>query len=395
MLLCAVSAAVSAQAATPIYFDEITRHRAAFTNNNRGEEGIKFACSVAQLAEIDKQMAAYFLRLGIKTALVKSRLDTEAATLIFTLTTPATDFSTLDFHSRPEMEIQDQLIFLPSIAGTHNKVVTVSEKEIVLALMQHGRLTEFSGEQCSAQVFIDHVKIRQNTVAWIESLEWIWPNGGKAKWNKKYWKKGTPLRGVTPSVAIADVFENQHKYTIGCYTATKLAMIHGILDYYHRIKKSPLDVSRIEQRLLIDSEPLVDLEPRAFWSFESDFDFSELWQNGKLLEMQYNIPAQNLVPGDWVYLRNTDLKTKDKIGYEGSNAIYLGRGKFDDYYNDHNHSYSLHEKLNEVFQWRNGVFNRVRDKDKEVPLTKDELNALEASPNEGGLLMDTRLFFVR
>ncbi len=252
-----------------------------------------------------------------------------------------------------------------------------------MSLLQHGRLTEFAGSQCSLQVFRDHVGIRQNIVAWAENIEWNWPDGKRAQWNKRYWKKGTPLPGVSASKAVKEAFLNQEKYSIGCYTATKLVMIHGVLDYYARIKKSPTDLAEIERRLMAnDSDPLVRIEPRAVWAFEEDFDASELWQKGKLLEMRYNIPARNFVPGDWGYLLNTDPITAKKIGYEGSNAIYLGRGKFDDYYNDHNHSYLFREKLDEVYQWRNKVFSRRRDMAKVHPLTERDIEKLEAIPKK-------------
>jgi len=194
-------------------------------------------------------MLAYLTQLGIAPTLVNHAFLANADSLIFQLATPPEDPSTVDLRFRPEMEINDQLISLPSRHGNPTTVLTVSEKEIVLSLMQHGRLTEFSGNQCSFQVFRDHVGIHQNIVVWAENVEWSWPDENLVQWNKRYWKKG------------------------------------------------------------------------------------------KLLEMRYNIPARNFVPGDWGYLLNADLITAKKIGYEGSNATYLGRGKFDDYYNDHNHSY--------------------------------------------------------
>lgn len=249
--------------------------------------------------------------------------------------------------------------------------------------MQHGRLTEFAGSQCSLQVFRGHVGIRQNIVAWAQNVEWNWPDGKRAQWNKRYWNKGMPLPGVSVSKAVKEAFLNQEKYSIGCYAATKLVMIHGVLDYYARIKKSPTNLAEIERRLMAnDSAPLVRIEPRAVWAFEEDFDASELWQKGKLLEMRYNIPARNFVPGDWGYLLNTDPITTKKIGYEGSNAIYLGRGKFDDYYNDHNHSYLFREKLDEVYQWGNKIFSRRRDMDKVHPLTERDIEKLEAIPKK-------------
>jgi len=381
-------------AANPDFLADQIKHRQTFTNNDHGEEGVKFSCGKEQLQDVEREMLAYLTRLGIPPTLVNHSFSANAKSLIFQLATPSGDVSTVDLRFRPEMEISDQLVSLPSRHGNPTTVLTVSEKEIVLSLMQHGRLTEFSGNQCRFQVFRDHVGIRQNIVAWAENVEWNWPDGKRAQWNKRYWKKGTPLPGVSLSKAVADAFLNQEKYSIGCYTATKLVMIHGVLDYYARIKNSPADVAEIEQRLMAnDSDPLVQIESRAVWAFEEDFDASELWQKGKLLEMRYNIPARNFVPGDWGYLLNTDPITAKKTGYEGSSAIYLGRGKFDDYYNDHNHSYLFREKLDEVYQWRNKVFSRRRDMAKVHPLTERDIEKLEATPEKGGLVMDMRVYF--
>ena len=381
-------------AASPDFLAEKIKHRQAFTNNDQGEEGVKFSCGKEQLKDVERDMLAYLTQLGIPQALVNHRISANTDSVIFQLATPPEDISTVDLRFRPEMEISDQLISLPSRHGKPTTVLTVSEKEIVLSLMQHGRLTEFSGDQCSFQVFRDHVGIRQNIVAWAENIEWNWPDGKRAQWNKRYWNKGTPLPGVSVSKAVKDAFLNQEKYSIGCYTATKLVMIHGVLDYYARIKKSPTDLAEIERRLMANnSDPLVRIEPRAVWAFEEDFDASELWQKGKLLEMRYNIPARNFVPGDWGYLLNTDPITAKKIGYEGSNTIYLGRGKFDDYYNDHNHSYLFREKLDEVYQWRNKVFSRRRDMAKVHPLTERDIEKLEATPEKDGLIMDMRVYF--
>jgi len=80
-----------------------------------------------------------------------------------------------------------------------------------------------------------------------------------------------------------------------------------------------------------------------------------------------------------------------EIGVEGSNFIYLGRNKFDDYYNDNGHSYTYKQKLNEVYQWRNGVFSRHRDASKMRPLSQEELDQLGKAPSEDGLVMEFRV----
>jgi hypothetical protein len=71
-------------------------------------------------------------------------------------------------------------------------------------------------------------------------------------------------------------------------------------------------------------------------------------------------------------------------------VIYLGRNRFDDFYDDHNHSYTYEQKLDEVYQWRNGVFSRLRDAKKIKPLTAEEQALLGNTPDAGGLQLDIR-----
>lgn len=108
------------------------------------------------------------------------------------------------------------------------------------------------------------------------------------------------------------------------------------------------------------------------WSFESDSTQEDRVRLGKLLAIQFGIPSRNFIPGDWSYFLNTDAQTHGKTGYEGSNAVYLGRGRFSDFYNDHHHYYTYKDKVHEVFQWRNRVFNARRDVAKVQPLAAPE-----------------------
>ncbi len=358
-----------------------------------GDEGIRFACPPSQLEKIEVGMEPYLASLDIDSAWVVKKAVRAANTLVYTLNTPREDTNTLDLKDRPELGIREHIAYLlPAPNGKTRKVSTVSKKEILLALLQHGRLTEFKGADCDIEVLKDHVGIRQNIVAWAENLEWGWPDGNSATWNKKYWKRGTPRRGVPLHVAVADVFLRQDKYSIGCYTATKLAMLQGVLDYFRRIKRDRAQTKQVEDRLLADREPLVGIEPGKMWDFETDFDPKERGRPGKILTIRYGVAPKNFVPGDWMYFLNTDPVTRKKTGYEGSNAIYLGRGRFDDYYNDNGHSYTFKEKLDEVFQWRNGVFSRSRDRARIKPLTPPELERLTRTPAEGGIVTDLRVF---
>lgn len=354
------------------------------------DEGIRFSCKPEQLPTIALDMDAYLDSLGISPGLVIKKSPPQQGTLIYTLNTPENDFSTLNFSERPEFRIHDDILSLPTRQGKEKMVSVVSKKEILLALLQHGRLTEFKGDACTVQALEDHVGIRQNTTAWAGNLNWVWPDGDYAQWNKAYWNRGTPQSGVPLHEALNDVFLNPESYSFGCYTSAKMVIVQGILDYYRRVKKDPVQLQRVEKRLYIDHDPLVDIEPGAMWSFEKDFNPGELHRPGKLLKLARQIAPKNFVPGDWVYFLNTDPVTYEKTGYEGSNPIYLGRNKFADYFNDHHHAYSYEQKMDQVYQWRNGVFSFSRDRAKRVPLSTEEMEHLGETPDEGGIVMDYR-----
>ena len=181
------------------------------------------------------------------------------------------------------------------------------------------------------------------------------------------------------------------RYALGCYTATKLIVMQGVLDYYRRIKQDMETTEAIERRLMRDGDPLAYIEPGTAWYFEKDSTQQDRDRSGKLVTMVRGVAPDNFVPGDWVYFLNTDPITYEKTGYEGSNAIYLGRGKFEDYYNDNNHNYTYKDKLLEVYQWRHHVFSRERDVAKIHPLNAAEIQALGRTPESGGLELDYRL----
>ena len=350
---------------------------------------VVFNCPAQGVSQVQSRVESYFSELGISASLYEKSISDSKVT--YQLTTPEYDTTTLYLKYRPEFGIKEETVQLPGARGKLHEVTTVSRKEIVLALLQHGRTTTLQGKECDVQALVDHVGIRQNTVAWAEDLEWGWPDGGSASWNKKYWNRGTLVEGASLNEAMTDIFVNRSKYGIGCYTATKFIMIQGVLDYYHRVKKDKAMEELVTSRLMADKEALVDIEPGLMWKFEADFDPAELTRPGKILSIQHSVAPGNFVPGDWSYFLNTDPVSYAKTGYEGSNAVYLGRNSFNDHYNDNDHHYTYHEKLAMVYQWRNGVFSRSRDYAKIMPLTGTDFNALERTPGEGGLLFDFRV----
>ncbi|HEY6094934.1 MAG TPA: hypothetical protein VIU93_08275 [Gallionellaceae bacterium] len=351
---------------------------------------VTFHCP-AQVPALQHGVPNYLRTLGISATQVAQTLDARSGELTFALTTPPSDTRTLDLFMRPDFALSTERVSLPTATRGKMRVLnTVSRKEIMLALLQHGRVTSFSGESCSVEALSDRVGLRQNIVAWAEQLNWDWPDGGPARWNTKYWNRGTPIPGVSLHAAVMDAFLHQDKYAMGCYTATKLVMVQGTLDYYSRVKRDPVRTRRVEKALLADGDPLVGIEPGSMWSFEKDYDAQEMAHKGKLLKLYSAVAAGNFIPGDWGYIVNTDPVSEQKTGYEGSNAIYLGRNRFDDYYNDNDHSYTYEQKLDEVYQWRNGVFSRSRDAAKIQHLTPEQQALLSNTPEGGGLQLDVR-----
>ena len=233
---------------------------------------VEFHCH-ARINVLQRGLAAYLQVLKIPVTQVAQTVDPHSGSLKLALKTSPADTRTLDFYMRPEFALSTEKVRLPtSIKGKMRVLNTVSRKEIMLALMQHGRVTIFQDEACSVEALSDRVGVRQNIVAWSEHLNWDWPDGGPAKWNPKYWTRGTPNPGVSLHDAVMDAFIHQEKYAMGCYTATKLVIVQGTLDYYSRVKRDPLRTSKVEKELLSDGDPLVGIEPGRMWNFESDFD---------------------------------------------------------------------------------------------------------------------------
>lgn len=350
-------------------------------------EGLVFECDETKIKRIETQLNQYFNKLNIEEEFFHKELQKNS--IRFNLKNNTPDTSTLYIRWEPKYKIEDEIVYLPTSTG-QKEVITVSKKEILLALMQSGRKTIFSGQSCDFEAFEDHLQVRQMIVAWAENLHWKFPDGGGAQWNQSYWKDGTLKPNKPLLEAMTDFFINPDECSVGCYTATKIVIIQGVLDYYQRIKKDPAKANQVKKILRSDGEVLVNIEPDAMWHFLKKDQPEIKSKNGKLLSVKHNIAPLNFIPGDWVYFINTDPKSSDKPGYEGSNSIYMGRAKFDDFYNDNGHYFFYHEKLLEVYNWRHGVFSRSNDYDKLQPLSSDLLNILGLSPQKGGLVLDTR-----
>jgi hypothetical protein len=351
--------------------------------------GIVFDCPASDLNTLDKRVSLYLKSVGVASSDYSVITDAQRGILSFHLNDGRGGTDTLELIELPEFNLREEVVKLPH-KNRLRSVVTVSKKEILLAMMQRGRQTAFSGPACTADALKDQVGVRQNIVAWTESAEWAWVDGRRSKWNPKYWSAGNYKSQHPLQEALSNVFVQPDKYFFGCYTATKLLVAYTVLDYYDRVKHDERTTQLLVRRLLIDKDPLSNIEPGNMWFFETDYNAVTSNRVGKLIRLTDSVPQDNFIPGDWVYFMNPDKISARKNGYEGANAIYLGRGLFSDYYNDNHHRFTFREQLDEVYQWRHGVYNRPRDNRKIQPLSAGEIEDLSRSIFQGGLQLDYR-----
>lgn len=357
--------------------------------------GIIFECSAQESKILNKELLAYLKELNIsrnlyqiKKTQVRSKQNTK---LNIHLKPKFSEMSTIAFKDIPEFAIQDDDVLIPALNNKTQTIKTVSKKEIILAMMQVGRETVFTQDQCHLSALKELVGIRQNIATWGQNLDWYFPEH-ESEWNPKYWDHGTPLKSQKLGDSLTDLFLNPRLYSIGCYTAAKMVMIQGLYDYYNRINPNEAKLKKIEERLWSDNDPIVNLEPGHAWDFYPKMTEEEKATPGKILTVQKKVPYKHIIPGDWVYMFNVpDIMTVER-GYEGSNAIYLGRNQFTDYYNLHGHYYSFEALIDKVYQWRNKVFNRPADNKNIKPLQKEDLYKLAKTPQENGIFIDYRIY---
>lgn len=377
---------------------EVTEAAAAEGSASQPLQGLVFRCADAQRHALKRDIPRYLDALGVTLGEVVARDLPDQQVLAFTLRPRVTDAAspqaaattTLDFANQPRRWVHDDEVPLPSASYPGRRVLTVSRREVALALMSAGRVSEFSGSACSVAALREHIGLRQNIVAWAENLTFQWPNGGAASWNNRLWREGTPRGRHLTAAALRDVLRHPERYFLGCYTTAKLVIAAATFDYYDRVVADKAKAQLIVDRLWSNGDPLTRIEPRAMWAFEPDFDQRELHDPGKLLRLARDVAPENFVPGDWAYFYNTDAASHAKTGYEGSNAIYLGRGRFSDYYNDNARAYTYDQKLDEVYQWRHGIFSRSRQKEEVQSLAPSVLRRLGQPPHSGGFVMTYR-----
>lgn len=86
------------------------------------------------------------------------------------------------------------------------------------------------------------------------------------------------------------------------------------------------------------------------------------------------LPTHWFVAGDRVWFRNPDNASSDVPGYEGSWVIYLGHGKFANFWHPQQ-PYDLETKCLEIYHWRHGTY---RDTNGLLQMDEEKVAALVA-----------------
>lgn len=287
--------------------------------------------------------------------------------------------STLLFARRTELDFRDETMTFTNRSGRSVAFPLVSQKEVLASLMARGRLTEFPPECCSIDALCDHIELRRSIVRWSLRADFAFPYSGSAVFPGTMWTADRCVRhGYTSREAVADLFLNPKPYVIGCRTNCKAKIAQGVFDF--AAEHDPELLRRLE--LLAAGDPLGRVTPQY-----GGPDGNQLLRQGTLLDAVRDCAWNNWIPGDWGYVRNTDLESQKENGNEGHNMIYLGRGLFAPNYRSEGciteTDRPLEKVLYYVYSWR-----ASRDMH---PESDGLIRQLAETPEYGGLLEDHRL----
>jgi len=274
-------------------------------------------------------------------------------------------------------------------------VDVVSVKEIAAGLFSRGRITEFTGNNCSFESFFDHIAMRQNVVAWTIKSHLTFPEAklGEPHVNRGLWDvkdedqfaRGytyyTVKDGVEPDEALRDTIEGVERYEYGCLYACREIMVGSMADYFSEVKagKSMTKLIAASEKDIANAKrPYNPVNEVIKKQSERNPTSSEVID--QVLDMQSPIAAANWIAGDWGYVENTDPYTAEySAGDEGCNVIYIGRSNFGVYY-DNGQPRSFKKVLCRVYNWR---FTDAEDADNNVKKIResDPSAKIIAKPN--------------
>lgn len=142
------------------------------------------------------------------------------------------------------------------------------------------------------------------------------------------------------------------RYAFSCYRATEYVMLLGLAEE------------------LQAHQPVLYAALERLWQHRAvvsgEFHDVFLRESGSLAEP---LPPRWYVPGDRVWFRNPDEASADASGYEGSWVIYLGGGRFGNFWK-RDQPYDFDAKCIEVYHWRHATFH---DEEGELRVDEDKV----------------------
>jgi hypothetical protein len=129
-------------------------------------------------------------------------------------------------------------------------------------------------------------------------------------------------------------------YDFSCYRATEYVLLLGLAQ----------TLQKFNPDLLYRLEDQWRREAIASGRFHDTF-------LDEIGSMDDPLPGLHYVPGDRVWFRNPDERSADVVGFEGSWVVYMGRGRFTDFWRPQS-SYSLRDKCLEIHFWREAVVEK-------------------------------------
>jgi hypothetical protein len=345
--------------------------------------GIVFSGPPAEIPGIKAAMQQLLIAMGWTENQVQVNDSPNGDSVSYVLSLGTPDAGTFDLAKRPELGLAPETVQYIDRLGQKKAITMASKKEILATMLWPGRRFEFSGPNCSVEKLKEHIAIRQNVVYWGFRAGWIFPENRTYQYDTvEHWQPmleddWTLKPGVKASKAIADAFVGKSFYIIGCTSACRFIFAQGVFDYFQQVKPNPGVMARLEASL-DRQHPFAGMWPAKTRDGTAPAD-------GFFLARHVNVPWNHWVPGDWGWIKNTDPKSSEEFGSEGSNIIYAGGGLFLNYYHNHQKK-NLDQLLKRVYGWRFGL------EESELDLEAATMDLLRKDPRDGGMLRDVRDF---
>ncbi|WP_158606119.1 hypothetical protein [Simplicispira hankyongi] len=148
-------------------------------------------------------------------------------------------------------------------------------------------------------------------------------------------KEGQPLVEALTSALIPDA--SGRTYSFSCYRASEYVVLLGIARELEATHPALLEALEARWRT----------RPIASRRFHDAFVH-------EVGSAEAPVPMHYYIPGDRVWFRNPDEASSDVSGYEGSWVIYLGGGKFANFW-QRGAPFDLRGKCLEVYFWRDAL----------------------------------------